>query len=114
VLVVIPAAIAFNYLWKGQYSHDLDPATAARPSPRSIRSRRTIPFAALTGVLWMSSLGAGWLESWTTYRRLPGDRAPPRRPGPRPQNAAHARFLAHNVSGFGGNASLGFLLGMTV
>ena len=29
-------------------------------------------FAAFTGVLlWLSSIGAGWLENWAVYRRLP-------------------------------------------
>jgi len=118
VLCVIPAAIAFNYLWKGQYGHDfLDQATAAKTiaSFHPIKSG-TIPFAALTGVLlWMSSLGAGWLENWTTYRRLP-EAIEHHRIGRvigRKNTARIARFLAHNVSGFGGNASLGFLLGMT-
>lgn len=32
----------------------------------------TVFYAALTGVLlWLSSLGAGWLENWIVYRRLP-------------------------------------------
>jgi len=63
----------------------------------------------------MSSLGAGWLENWTTYRRLP-EAIEHHRIGRvigRKNAARIARFLAHNVSGFGGNASLGFLLGMT-
>ena len=118
VLFVIPAAIAFNYLWHGQYGHDfIDPASAAKTiaSFHPISSG-TIPFAALTGVLlWMSSLGAGWLENWTTYRRLP-EAIEHHRIGRvigRKNTARIARFLAHNVSGFGGNASLGFLLGMT-
>jgi site-specific recombinase len=118
VLIVIPAAIAFNYLWVGQYGHDfLDHATAAKTiaSFHPLRTG-TIPFAALTGVLlWMSSLGAGWLENWTTYRRLP-EAIEHHRIGRvigRKNAARISRFLAHNVSGFGGNASLGFLLGMT-
>ena len=118
VLVVIPAAIAFNYLWVGQYGHDfIDPATAAKTigSFHPLRSG-TIPYAALTGVLlWMSSIGAGWLENWTTYRRLP-EAIEHHRIGRvigRKNTARIARFLAHNVSGFGGNATLGFLLGMT-
>jgi site-specific recombinase len=118
VLFVIPAAIAFNYLWVGQYGHNfIDPATAAKSiaSFHPLESG-TIPFAALTGVLlWMSSLGAGWLENWTTYRRLP-EAIEHHRIGRvigKKNTARIARFLAHNVSGFGGNATLGFLLGMT-
>ncbi len=118
VLIVIPAAVAFNYLWKGQYGHDfLKPDVAAKTiASFHPLSSGTIPYAALTGVLlWMSSLGAGWLENWTTYRRLP-EAIEHHRIGRvigRKNTARIARFLAHNVSGFGGNASLGFLLGMT-
>jgi site-specific recombinase len=118
VLVVIPAAIAFNYLWVGQYGHDfVDTATATKTiaSFHPLTSG-TIPYAALTGVLlWMSSLGAGWLENWTTYRRLP-EAIEHHRIGRvigRKNTARIAHFLARNVSGFGGNATLGFLLGMT-
>jgi site-specific recombinase len=118
VLMVIPAAIAFNYLWSNHYGQDfLDAADAGKAiaSFHPLKSG-TIPFAALTGVLlWMSSLGAGWLENWTTYRRLPEaieHHRIGRVIGTR-NTARISRFLARNISGFGGNATLGFLLGMT-
>lgn len=119
VLVVIPAAIAFNYLWAGQYGHDFVDLASAQKTIASFHPLKsgTIPYAALTGVLlWMSSLGAGWLENWSTYRRLPEAIEHHPRIGRvigRRNAARVARFLAHNVSGLGGNASLGFLLGMT-
>ena len=118
VLLVIPAAIAFNYLWANHHGHDF---LSAKDAAKTIDSFHpflspTIPFAALTGVLlWMSSLGAGWLENWTTYRRLP-EAIEHHRIGNvigRKNTARIARFLTHNVSGLGGNASLGLLLGMT-
>lgn len=118
ILLVIPAAIAFNFLWANHYGHDfLDPAGATQTiASFHPLSSGTIPYAALTGVLlWMSSLGAGWLENWTTYRRLP-EAIEHHRIGRvigRKNAARIARFLARNVSGFGGNATLGFLLGMT-
>jgi site-specific recombinase len=76
----------------------------------------TIFFAAFTGVLlWLSSLGAGWLENWVTYRKLPEAIA---------NHRAGAIFgrgtmrwlghkLQHGVAGIGGNIAIGFLLGMT-
>jgi site-specific recombinase len=76
----------------------------------------TIFFAALTGVLlWLSSLGAGWLENWSTYRRLPDAIAQHRlgRVVGRGTMRWLGRTLQHNVAGFGGNVSIGFLLGMT-
>jgi site-specific recombinase len=76
----------------------------------------TIFFAALTGVLlWLSSLGAGWLENWVTYRRLPEAIANHRlgRVVGRGTMRWLARTLQHNVAGIGGNVAVGFLLGMT-
>jgi len=76
----------------------------------------TIFFAALTGVLlWLSSLGAGWLENWVTYRRLPDAIANHRlgRLVGRGTMRWFARKLQHNVAGIGGNIAIGFLLGMT-
>ena len=64
----------------------------------------------------MSSLGAGWLENWVVYRRLPeAHRAPPvgRIVGNDAHGAGSRDFLEHSAAGFGGNVSLGFLLGMT-
>jgi site-specific recombinase len=109
ILLVIPTAILFDRLWvAGTGDHFLNHANAAKVigSFHPINGW-TIPFAALTGVfLWLSSLGAGWLENWVTYRRIPdGLRA----------HGMHrvADFVHHNASGVGGNTSLGFLLGMT-
>lgn len=76
----------------------------------------TIVFAALTGVLlWMSSLGAGWLENWVTYRRLPEAIASHRLGRVVGRNTMRwiARKLQHGVAGIGGNVAIGFLLGMT-
>jgi site-specific recombinase len=75
----------------------------------------TIGFAALTGVLlWLSSLGAGWLENWATYRRIPDAIAEHRLRRVVGQRAMRwlAHRLSHGMSGIGGNVTLGFLLGM--
>ena len=76
----------------------------------------TIFFAAFTGVLlWLSSLGAGWLENWVTYRRLPEAIASHRLGAIFGRGTMRwiARKLQHDVAGIGGNVAIGFLLGMT-
>jgi site-specific recombinase len=70
----------------------------------------TIFYAALTGVLlWSSSIAAGWLENWATYRRLPEAIAEHRlgRVLGRRSMRWLAAFLRKNIAGFGGNATLG-------
>ena len=72
--LVIPAAIGFELWWRSVYGHSFLDETAAAYVVHSldVRSGKTIWFASLTGVfLWMASLGAGWLENWAVYRRLP-------------------------------------------
>ncbi len=118
ILLVIPSAIVIDQLWLAAGAgHFLAAGTAAGvvASFHPLDSG-TIPYAALTGVmLWMSSLGAGWLENWITYRRIPeGIRH--HRLGHALGEARMARiadFVHHNAAGFGGNISLGVLLGMT-
>jgi len=116
--MVIPTALAFNTIyvrWKGHAFLDEETAHHVIESFHPTESK-TIWFAALTGVLlWASSLGAGWLENWFVYRRLPDAIAHHRVGrwiGTRTTQWL-SRFFAHNVSGFGGNVTLGVLLGMT-
>lgn len=76
----------------------------------------TVFYAALTGVLlWASSIGAGWFENWAIYQRVPDGLAASRRLR-RWLGEKGARSLAdritHHLSGFGGNVTLGVLLGM--
>src|SRR5262249_17298760 len=71
---VIPAALALNIFWTRSTGHSFLDEHAAEHTIDSLHAWRspTIWFATLTGVwLWLSSLGAGWLENWSTYRRLP-------------------------------------------
>lgn len=77
----------------------------------------TLFFAAFTGcLLWASSIIAGWLENWSVYRRLPEaiahHRALTRALGAK-RCQRLSRVFSHNISGFGGNVSLGFLLAGT-
>lgn len=110
--LVIPAALVFHLIHLQLTGHPFLDDKAASYTLHSLDPLHgaTIYYAALTGVfLWLSSLGAGWLENWATYRRLPEAIAQKR---PRAFMRKLSRWFAHHVAGFGGNISLGFLLGM--
>lgn len=115
--VVIPSALAVDFLfrmWKGHVFMDEETAKATIASFHPFQTG-TIPFAAFTGVLlWLSSIGAGWLENWAVYRRLPQAIAQHRIQRfigagiPR----FFSRFFTKHVAGFGGSVALGVMLGM--
>jgi site-specific recombinase len=116
--MVIPTAILFNLVYTRLHGAPFLDEHAAEHTIESFHPLHsgTIFFAALTGVLlWMSSLGAGWLENWVTYRRLP--EAIAKHPAGRIFGRGTMRWLArtlqHSVAGIGGNIAIGFLLGMT-
>jgi site-specific recombinase len=116
--MVIPAALLFDYYWRARFgAHFLDEDTA-HYALHSLHPTETgtVFFAALTGVLlWASSIAAGWLENWAVYRRLPDAIAQHwmgRFIGRRTMGWV-SRLFARNVSGFGGNVTLGVLLAMT-
>ena len=118
VVMVTLAALAFHVVYVRLYGApflDADKAAHTLESFHPLRSG-TIFFAALTGVLlWLSSLGAGWLENWATYRRLPDAIANHRLGRIFGRRAMRwlGRALQRNVAGIGGNISIGILLGMT-
>ncbi|RYZ70393.1 MAG: gliding motility protein, partial [Proteobacteria bacterium] len=74
----------------------------------------TVFYAALTGVLlWLSSFGAGWLQNWVIFRRIPEAIATDRTL----QNLMGEKrafdlgeSIRHNAAGWGGNIAIGFLL----
>jgi site-specific recombinase len=116
--LVIPAALAVDYVYAMQTGHpflDREQASYVLHSLHPFQSG-TIFYAMLTGVLlWTSSLCAGWLENWAVYRRLPQAIAQHRIQrfvGAR-VTAALSRVFARNISGIGGNVSLGYMLAMT-
>jgi site-specific recombinase len=116
--MVIPTSIALHFLLMHFKGHTFLDEHAAEHTIESLHPTHsgTIIFAALTGVLlWLSSLGAGWLENWSTYRRLPEAVAQHRlgRIVGRGTMRWLGRAMARNMAGFGGNVSIGFLLGMT-
>ncbi len=118
VFTVIPVVWLLDLLWiTVTGDHFLDRRTAATTiaSFDPLHSG-TIFFAALTGVLlWLSSIGAGWLENWVTYRRLPeairGHRMG-RIVGAAQMNRV-ADFVSRHSAGIGGSVSLGVLLAFT-
>lgn len=118
ISAVIPTAVAFNAFYARKTGHAFLDAADAEHMLESLHPTHsgTIFFAALTGVLlWASSVGAGWLENWAVYRRLPEAIAQHRigRFVGRRTTAWASRAFAHHVAGVGGNLSAGFLLGMT-
>lgn len=108
----------FNLWYIHTHGHPFLDEHAAEHTIQSFDPLRsaTIVFAAFTGVLlWLSSLGAGWLENWVTYRRIPEAIASHRLGRIVGRNTMRwiARKLQHGVAGIGGNVAIGFLLGMT-
>jgi site-specific recombinase len=116
--MVFPTALVFNFIYVRLHGHHFLDEHAAQHTLESFDPLHsgTLFFAAFTGVLlWLSSLGAGWLENWVTYRRLPEAIANHRlgKIVGRGTMRRIARILQHNVAGIGGNIAIGFLLGMT-
>jgi site-specific recombinase len=115
--LVIPAAYGLD-AWTVYRTghHFLDEATAnyVVHSMDPLHSK-VIWFATLTGIfLWLSSLGAGALENWAVYRRLPDAIAQHRIKriiGTRATEWLSRQFSKH-IAGAGGSVSLGFLLGL--
>lgn len=74
----------------------------------------TLFYAVITGVLlWLSSLGAGWLQNWVNLRALPEALRHQRRFvmifGER-RSLALGNWIQEHAAGIGGNVSIGFLL----
>jgi site-specific recombinase len=116
--MVIPVSVAFHLAYlklKGAPFLDAEAAEHTIHSFHPLHSG-TIFFAAITGVLlWLSSLGAGWVENWSTYRRLPEAIVKHRlgRIVGRGTMRWLGRAFQRNVAGIGGNIAIGVLLGMT-
>ena len=116
--VVIPSAILFDVVFRVVAGRSFLDEENARYTIDSFHPWKsgTVPFAILTGVLlWASSIGAGWLENWAVYRRIPEAIAQHRMKrwlGKRLLGWLGKLFSKH-VAGFGGSVTLGVLLGMT-
>jgi site-specific recombinase len=117
IIAVVTVAPLLDLMWVGSTGHHFFDEHASRHALESIdpRNASTIWFGALTGImLWISSLGAGWLENWVTFRRLP-DAIRHHRLGHvigRQRMDRIATFVGAHSAGFGGNITLGTLFGM--
>ena len=116
--LVIPVSFIIDYSFKYFTGHSLLTPEKAILTIKSISILGpSIFYAIFTGfLLWLSSLAAGWLENWAVYRRLPEAIAKNKRlifVFGKEKSEKISSFFAHNISGFGGNISLGFMLGMT-
>jgi site-specific recombinase len=114
--MVIPTSLGLDMLVVQMTGHHLLDEKIAEHIIHDLQPLLSLPFAAFTGVLlWLSSVAAGWLENFSTYRRLPealGQHRVLRRILGARRAEAVGKAFARNVSGFGGNTTLGFLLGM--
>jgi site-specific recombinase len=117
ILAAVPVALAIDLAYLGATGHHFLDEHSAHHALESVdpRNPSTIIFGVLTGaLLWISSLGAGWLENWVTYRRLPAairDHRLGRLLG-RSRMAKVGDFVANHSAAFGGNVTLGALFGM--
>ena len=116
--MVIPTALGFDLLWRHLAGHPFVGAEKATHIVESLQPLHsgTIVYAAFTGVLlWLSSIGAGWLENWVAYRRLPEALAAHRRLkrllGPE-RARRFANAVGSGAASVGGSVTLGCLLGI--
>lgn len=119
LLLLIPLSISIDLLVLAIGKRHLLGPDAAHYVLHSLNPIRsfTIPMAALTGVwLWLSSIIAGWFENWVVFRQLPQAIASQRRliqvlGSERAEKIGN--WVLNNATLFGGNVSLGFLMGFT-
>ncbi|APJ04612.1 site-specific recombinase [Silvanigrella aquatica] len=115
--LVIPSVIIINLIVQFMTGHNVLSEQKALTTIQSLSILGpSIFYAIFTGfLLWLSSIAAGWLENWAVYRRLPEAIAKNKRiifVFGRINAEKMSTFFANNISGFGGNISLGFMLGM--
>ena len=117
VVTVLPIVLLVQLAWQAAFGAPLVSADKCQYSVDSLSVLGWTPlYAACTGVLlFTSSLVAGWAENWFVLHRL----GSALRWNPRilatlgPARASRwAAYWQANVSGFAGNISLGFMLGL--
>lgn len=117
IYAVVPSMIVISILWYMIFHQHLQSADAAHHSLHSLSILGGMaPYAAFTGiVLWFSSIIAGWMDNWFVYHRLTSAISQNRRMTFVFGEAGAKRialFFRKNISGFAGNISLGFFLGL--
>jgi site-specific recombinase len=117
VLAIFIGAFLFNFIWRVALGHNYLGAKEAQEVFENLSplNSGTVLYAALTGViLWMAAMIGGWMDNCAVYHRLP-QAIVDHRLGERFARArmAHAAgIVARNMSAWGTNISLGFLLGL--
>jgi site-specific recombinase len=114
--ICFPLAWATDWVFERVFGHHVLSAIYASHALETFHPWHslTVFYAALTGVLlWLSSFGAGWLQNWVIYRRIPEaitvDRTLQNTIGEK-RTFEIAEFIRHNSAGWGGNVAIGFLL----
>ena len=117
VSVVFIGAFLFNFIWRFALGHNYLGTKEAQHVFEALSpvNSGTVIYAALTGViLWMAAMIGGWMDNWAVYHRLPqaiADHRLGERFGRR-RMVRGAGIVSRNMSGWGTNISLGFLLGL--
>lgn len=117
--LVIPSALLFDFCWQALFGHHVLSIEYAQKTVALLNpfTSLTIPLAAFTGVLlWLSSIAAGWIENWMVYRRIPeaiAQNQTLKRVFSATAAQTFAGWFTRNISGLGGNVSLGFFLAFT-
>lgn len=117
IALVVPTVVGLHFLVLFLSGAPIFPAEKATETLHSVSILGpSFFFAGLTGVLlWASSLIGAWADNWIAWHRLgealTSDRRLMRMLGPS-RTARFARFLQHNIAGFGSNISLGVMLGL--
>ncbi len=119
LVFLIPFALALDFAlshFAGKHFFTPETSLHVLDSLHPLKSF-SIPMAFLTGVyLWMSSIVAGWSENWVVFHRLPEAIASQRKLIA-VLGAEKAKRLGEwtleKATLFGGNISLGFLMGFT-
>ncbi|MBS1969832.1 MAG: site-specific recombinase [Bdellovibrionales bacterium] len=117
IYAVVPSMIVISIVWFMAFHQHLQNTDAANHTLHSLSILGGMaPYAAFTGILlWLSSIIAGWMDNWFVYHRLTSAISQNRRMTYVFGESGAKRialFFRKNISGFAGNISLGFFLGL--
>jgi site-specific recombinase len=118
LLLVVPVALALTYLYNFVTGEHILTVEQAHHNYESVvPGIGTFVFAAWTGVLlWISSLVAGWIDNWFTFKevaiRLKQNTTLIKALSPEAASRA-GNLVKFQLPGLFGNICLGFLLGLS-